>query len=377
MPIALSNPPIVVGIKQTSNAIKTGTENYRAGINAERLERDADQQKDKRQRREQNCQRNFVRRLLALRAFHQRNHPIEKAVALFHGDSNNNAVAQHACAAGDSAAVAAAFANDGSRFAGDGGFIDTGDAFDHVAVRRNDVARFANHDVALLQDRSPEPFPRGHCCRRRAIVVVSRIGARLAACALPRPSAIASAKFAKSTVNHSQIANCATKPRNAGSAVKMPTVVSAAPTMVTNMTGFLIISRGLSFLKASPIAGRTMFQSKRERPCVFIDCRSSIEFSSRGQEVFDHGTKSERRQKIQRTDQEHRADEENKERSPVNGKSAGARRRNLLLHQRTRQGHDRYDHQETAKQHVETEGGVVPRCVTRQSSEGAAIVSRT
>ena len=30
----------------------------------------------------------------------------------------------------------------------------------------------------------------------------------------------------------------------AGSAVKMPTVVSAAPTMVTNMTGFLTIRRG-------------------------------------------------------------------------------------------------------------------------------------
>jgi hypothetical protein len=34
--------------------------------------------------------------------------------------------------------------------------------------------------------------------------------------------------------------------------------------MVTNMTGFLTISRGLSFLKASPMAGPAIFQSKRK-----------------------------------------------------------------------------------------------------------------
>ena len=37
---------------------------YRAGINAERFQRDADEQKDKRQRREQNRERDFVRRFL-------------------------------------------------------------------------------------------------------------------------------------------------------------------------------------------------------------------------------------------------------------------------------------------------------------------------
>jgi hypothetical protein len=44
----------------------------------------------------------------------------------------------------------------------------------------------------------------------------------------------------------------------------MPAVVSAAPTIVTNMTGFLIINRGCSLRKESPMAGRTMDQSKRE-----------------------------------------------------------------------------------------------------------------
>ena len=56
--------------------------------------------------------------------------------------------------------------------------------------------------------------------RRRRAIVSLRALRRLAACALPRPSATASAKLAKSTVNQSQIASCATKPRSAGSASK-------------------------------------------------------------------------------------------------------------------------------------------------------------
>ena len=100
--------------------------------------------------------------------------------------------------------------------------------------------------------------------RRRRAMVSLRALRRLSAWALPRPSATASAKLAKSTVNQSQMASCAMKPRSPAGQVKMPTVVSAAPTMVTNMTGFLIISRGSSFLNESPMAGPTMFQSKRD-----------------------------------------------------------------------------------------------------------------
>ena len=86
---------------------------------------------------------------------------------------------------------------------------------------------------------------------------------RLSACALPRPSATASAKLAKSTVNQSQMASWMMKPRSAV-AVKMPMVVSIAPTMVTNITGFFTIRRGSSFLNDSPMAGTTMFRSNRD-----------------------------------------------------------------------------------------------------------------
>ena len=242
MPMALSKPPIVVGIRQTSSAIRTGTEKFDAGIDAERFQGYADEQKNECERGEQNRERDFVRRFLALRAFHERDHAVEKAVALVHRDPNDDAVAQHARAAGDRAAIAAAFANDRRGFAGDGGFIHAGDAFDDIAVGGNDVAGFADDDVAFLQI-SRRNFLFAAVAQRRAIVVV-RVRRKAAAWALPRPSATASAKLAKSTVNQSQIASCATKPRKAGSAVKMPTVVRAAPTMVTNMTGFLTIRRG-------------------------------------------------------------------------------------------------------------------------------------
>ena len=148
-----------------------------------------------------------------LRAFDQRDHAVEKTLALFHRDADDDAVAQHARAAGDGAAVAAAFANDRRGFAGDGRFIDAGDSFDHVAVRGNDIARFADDEIAFLQDRCGNSVLRARCADRRAIVSLRALR-RLSAWALPRPSATASAKLANRTVNQSQIASCATKPRS-------------------------------------------------------------------------------------------------------------------------------------------------------------------
>src|SRR5262249_30714383 len=46
---------------------------------------------------------------------------------------------------------AATPANHGRGFAGDGRFVYTGDSLDNIAVRRNDVARFAHDDIPLLQ----------------------------------------------------------------------------------------------------------------------------------------------------------------------------------------------------------------------------------
>ena len=56
---------------------------------------------------------------------------------------------------------------------------------------------------------------------------------------------------------------------------KTSTVVTRAPTSVTNITGFLIMVTGLSFLKASPMAGTMIFGSKMERVDAGIMRRSA------------------------------------------------------------------------------------------------------
>src|SRR5262249_21658657 len=210
--------------------------------------------------------------------------------------------------------------------------------------------------------------------RRRAIVSL-RAFRRLAACALPRPSATASAKLAKITVNQSQIASCVTKLPRPGSAVKIPMVVRAAPTIVTNMTGLFTISRGFNFLNASPIAGPTMFQSKSD--AGFCVMSISEEFSSLHEEMLDDWAKSQRREKIECADQKHGSKKQNKKRATGDWKSADAWRRDFLLHQRARQCHDRHDHKESAEQHVETKRCVIGRCISRETCECAPVVTST
>ena len=88
-------------------------------------------------------------------------------------------------------------------------------ALNHLAVRGDEVARIDDHEVAGAE------VERGHAVEdaavpgaRRFFAVMSlRVALRLAAWALPRPSAIASAKFAKRSVNQSQRMIWKLKPR--------------------------------------------------------------------------------------------------------------------------------------------------------------------
>src|SRR6266850_1970188 len=84
---------------------------------------------------------------------------------------------------------------------------------------------------------------------------------------------MASAKLANSTVNQSHRAICNTKATDSPCALAKnnSTVVTRAPTSVTNMTGFLIMWRGLSFLKLSQTAGTMISGSNRERWRAFSD----------------------------------------------------------------------------------------------------------
>src|SRR5262249_23478546 len=85
-------------------------------------------------------------------------------------------------------------------------------------------------------------------------------------CALPRPSAIASAKFANRMVNHSHKMIWNSKPICWPPLIRSRiriTVVSAVTISSTNITGFLISVLGSSFTKAEPIAGTTIFGSNK------------------------------------------------------------------------------------------------------------------
>ena len=77
---------------------------------------------------------------------------------------------------------------------------------------------------------------------------------RLSACALPRPSATASAKLANRTVNHSHKSICrSNQPSCVLSAIKARTARTAtkiAPRKTMNITGFFHWIRGSSFRNA-------------------------------------------------------------------------------------------------------------------------------
>src|SRR6266404_2808830 len=108
---------------------------------------------------------------------------------------------------------------------------------------------------------------------RCAIVSVFALR-RLSACALPRPSAIASAKFANNTVNQSQRVICNSNPAfvTPGIGAMIPRinckVVRTLPTSTTNMTGLPIILRGFNLTNESTIARLTIFTF--QIACVFV-----------------------------------------------------------------------------------------------------------
>ena len=90
----------------------------------------------------------------------------------------------------------------------------------------------------------------------RAVVCV-RILRKLAACALPRPSATASARLAKTTVNHSHSEMLMVNHNGAESAVgekasrKAISVVSTLPISTTNITGLRMTLAGESLRRLS------------------------------------------------------------------------------------------------------------------------------
>ncbi len=117
-----------------------------------------------------------------------------------------------------------------------------------------------------------------------------RIERSVAACARPRPSAKASAAFAKITVSHSQIA--ITNVYQAGSLppsalppktwINQVAVVMTEPISTTNITGLWICTRGSSLRTLSSSARPSMSRWNSDLFCVSVIEARLLSASGRG-----------------------------------------------------------------------------------------------
>ena len=194
--------------------------------------------------------------LLPLGAFHQGDHPVQGRLARVGADPHQQPVGHHLGVAGHRRAIAAGLADHRRRFAGDGGLVDRRHAFDDFAVAGNHLAGLDPYHVALAQAAGSDALETAVGAPLIGGEALAA-GLRLSARALPRPSASASAKLAKSTVNHSQRAICsATEVGTAWSGTKHSKVVSTAVSSTTSITGERSNWRGSSLTKACSSAGR-------------------------------------------------------------------------------------------------------------------------
>src|SRR5471030_2758243 len=123
----------------------------------------------------------------------------------------------------------------------------------------------------------------------------------VSAWALPRPSAIASAKLANNTVNQSHNVICRLKPNPllcASASRTSVTVVSTLRISTTNITGLRAILRGSSLMSASISACRTIFPSHSDFAFYLLILVSP---SVVHLQVFKHRPQTQRRKERKRT----------------------------------------------------------------------------
>src|SRR6266853_367410 len=150
----------------------------------------------------------------------------------------------------------------------------------------------------------------------KRLATVSDLAFRsVSACALPRPSAMASAKFANSTVNQSQSVICRLNAKLCFSRNNRA-VVTTLPTSTTNITGFFIMVRGSSLTTASTSARRMILASHKlllffsamfffRKFCLRKLCSEC--FPCHHQQVFKYRSQTKSREECERAhDHNHR-----------------------------------------------------------------------
>ena len=119
-------------------------------------------------------------------------------------DPDHDPIGEDPGSAGDGRAVAAGLADHRSRLAGDGRLVDRGDPLDDVPVAGDHLAGLApppGRPCRSAEAGTSSSCPPDELAGRHLL----RIRRSDSAWALPRPSATASAKLAKTTVNHSHM----------------------------------------------------------------------------------------------------------------------------------------------------------------------------
>ena len=161
-------------------------------------------------------------------------------------------------------------------------------------------------------------------------IAVSRVARRVAAWALPRPSATASARLANSTVSHSHTVTAMT---NTLGSVKHSTVHSAAPTSTTNITGLCHITLRVQVAQRG---GQRLPQARRVEHADadaagleflvvpgMLDGGVSTGVLLMSDQSFCDGAERQRRQVGQGGDQDDDADEHHHELRAVGRQRAG------------------------------------------------------
>ena len=193
-----------------------------------------------------------------------------------------------------------------------------------------------------------------------------------AAWALPRPSAMASAKLAKRTVNHSHAATSPANRLSSGLASlrswKKIRVVKTSSNEDHEHDGVASLNPGIELAEAvddrlshdggleqRPLPGPATV-GRGFRCCLGLQC-SRLLLEGK---VFDDRAQRQRREEGEAADDEDDSDYEADEERGVSRAEPGGGRHDLLSGQRPGDTEDRDDQEETADQHGHSEGRVHP-----------------
>ena len=298
-------------------------------------------------------------------ALDQGDHPVDEALAGLGGDLDDDPVGQHLGAAGDRAAVAAGLADHRGGLAGDRRLVDAGDTLDDVAVAGDDLARPRRRPGRRACSAGAGDLPprrRRRAAAGRSVSVLARRS--VAACALPRPSATASARLANTTVSHSQTT---TDQTNTLGSVKASTVDEHGADLddehhrVLHHHPRVELAQRVRQRASAASSGRTARDAcRRRRRCVRGASFGADGAGSRSwSQSFRERAERERGEVGQAGDDEDDADEHR--RRTAAGGWAGCPRSPApaAAGPGSRPGQHQHDRQEPAEQHREAERGVV------------------